>query len=1062
MDYYGDTILSPNKSDRYRITREKLLNILNVSEDTVKNGLTCEEVVPFFEKFNLHLKVFNEVGKLIFKYVPQNENKATGIKRCYTMIKGNHIYTINKNLEKLRMREIEEITDEDNKKYIDIYTPSSNYYINEEREPTPAIMIETVDDIPKILEKEFQKEEHNENITLVLKDNEMEKCCIELIEKCHYTPKIKFQGNRLTDIFLNFNCEKKHINIKIQTQHLVKSEFDGVVCVNEENVYNKMNTAMCSFNKSLFLSNHKSNYSETDIKILDEYRSLPNAGIFMNRTEWEDKINNIVEIDVSKAYTYSLSQITEIPVFNIFDNFENYNNQEIDSLSLYIVENKKHNLFFNKKYNLCYGKFLKHFKNNKNIKIVSVKTPSFIKQVKYNEIVNTLYNEEISDAKYEDTFIKKQIANVNIGLLEKSVNKNVESFIYNTIDEAEYYRSLYGGTIHTLQQIKMEDVVEENYNNPLDEGLDNTQSTSCTTKITQEGNTYYVLNITQQTKLTNGFRYIKELILQHHNYKMYKDAKTLSKNNINTYSVKTDALTIDETDVEKVQTLLNFSTERGGWRVSKNEKIIFPNDKLQLIVNEKINITPIETTRLEVKDEYDTDEICKLFEQHKTVMVRAEYGGSGKSYACANMVKLGYNVLFVSPTNVLCRELYKGYNIESVTINKFFGFNAEGESKHMASFDSSNFDCIIFDEIYFYNVSHLIKVHNYIKNNSTKIILATGDVDQLESIDVVSNVKNYEEYKNHCINSIFPYEIFLSENKRLKNDEDKLKLKNMKYDILKTDISFMDIIKKYNCKTTSKIITENNIAYQNTTCNAVSRQVRKMLGKKDEYEVGEKLICKTYFKYNGANINKNFEFIIDKVDEQHILLRDESTDETLKLKYNFVVENFIHYYCNTCHSRQGSTINKPITIHESDYHRVTRKWFYTAITRATHFDNVYFMVNKKIIKEQEEAKKKEEETKQNKATIQYFKNKVSNYMKQDKAAGKDFRADVEDRNYITPRWLMNCINTSCGGCGNKFTHDIDENYNVKSDITAQRLDNTLPHTLDNIEPMCIKCNCSNK
>ena len=126
---------------------------------------------------------------------------------------------------------------------------------------------------------------------------------------------------------------------------------------------------------------------------------------------------------------------------------------------------------------------------------------------------------------------------------------------------------------------------------------------------------------------------------------MYKDAKTLSKNNINIYSVKTDALTIDETDVEKAQTELNFSKKRGGWRVSKNEKIIFPNDKVQLIVNEKISITPIESTRLEVKDEYDTDEICKLFEQYQIVMVRAEYGGSGKSYACANMVKLGYNVI---------------------------------------------------------------------------------------------------------------------------------------------------------------------------------------------------------------------------------------------------------------------------------------------------------------------------------------------------------------------------------------------------------------------------------
>jgi hypothetical protein len=28
------------------------------------------------------------------------------------------------------------------------------------------------------------------------------------------------------------------------------------------------------------------------------------------------------------------------------------------------------------------------------------------------------------------------------------------------------------------------------------------------------------------------------------------------------------------------------------------------------------------------------------------------------------------------------------------------------------------------------------------KNNKDKIILATGDVDQLESIDIVSNVKN--------------------------------------------------------------------------------------------------------------------------------------------------------------------------------------------------------------------------------------------------------------------------------------------------------------------------------
>jgi hypothetical protein len=71
----------------------------------------------------------------------------------------------------------------------------------------------------------------------------------------------------------------------------------------------------------------------------------------------------------------------------------------------------------------------------------------------------------------------------------------------------------------------------------------------------------------------------------------------------------------------------------------------------------------------------------------------------------------------------------------------------------------------------------------------------------------------------------------LKENKRLKSEEDKVKLKNMKYDILETKMSVMDIINKYNLKTTDKIITEDNIAYTNSKCNEDSQQVRKMLGK---------------------------------------------------------------------------------------------------------------------------------------------------------------------------------------------------------------------------------------
>jgi vancomycin permeability regulator SanA len=57
---------------------------------------------------------------------------------------------------------------------------------------------------------------------------------------------------------------------------------------------------------------------------------------------------------------------------------------------------------------------------------------------------------------------KKNIANFNIGLLEKSNNKNVESFIYTTWEEAEYNKHIFGSNIFTIQKIEeTEEFIEE-------------------------------------------------------------------------------------------------------------------------------------------------------------------------------------------------------------------------------------------------------------------------------------------------------------------------------------------------------------------------------------------------------------------------------------------------------------------------------------------------------------------------------------------------------------------------------------------------------------------------
>ena len=927
VDYYGDTLLSSDRSERYKITREKLLQILNKDEENITNGLKISEILPFFEKFKLILKVFNELGNLIYQYIPERPNKSE--KRCYVQIKNDHVYTINNNIELLKLKNVCESKEDE----IIINPPSSNYNTNKKEEIIKAYMIENINDIIKII-KDIDNNKNTYTITLIYKDNNLNKCCYDLI-KAGYHPKIKFLGNRLTDIY----CIFKNINIKIQTQDLIKDTFYGSICVNSAEIYNKMNEAMYNFNKSLFITSYKSFYNTNDINILNEYRTIANNGYNYSFND------NLIEIDINKAYTFQLSQISEIPVFNEFDTFENYNNNEIKDLSLYIVKTNIYNSFFNKKYNLVYGKFLKYFEN---LDIIAFKTPSEIKKVNYSKIIDTLYNTIISDDEKEDIYIKKHIANINIGLLEKGVNKKAESFLYKTKDEAYYYRNLLGGQLHLLQEIietktedKREEESDDEYISPLDGGIKISNGKSI---IKIKKNPYYILNIKSKTTLINGFRYIKELLMQYHNYKIYSDIKKLNDNYINVYSIKTDALTVNKNDINKIKELLNFSDDVGGWRISKDVDILYPSLELKVLKNKEIKINSNNVNiRLDLIDEYDNNEICEKIKEYKQIIIRAEYGGSGKSYACAYMKNLNYNVLFVSPTNVLCKELSKSYDIKAVSLNKFFGFKIDGDTDKFNKFDSSSYDCIIFDEIYFYSISNLLKVYNYINNNKNKIILATGDVDQLEPIEDINNVKNYDEYKTECINKIFKYEIFLKENKRLSTDEDKEKLKNLKHDILKTDISVLNIINKYNLKTTNKIITDNNIAYTNKRCSIVSKQVRKKLNKKNDYEINEKLTCIKYFIHKGIKVNKNYEYIIIDIENNYITLKDEDENK-LKLDLEFIKEHFIFSYCNTCHSRQGSTIKDTITIHEWNHIHASRKWLYTAITRTTHFDNVYFMV----------------------------------------------------------------------------------------------------------------------
>ena len=192
--------------------------------------------------------------------------------------------------------------------------------------------------------------------------------------------------------------------------------------------------------------------------------------------------------------------------------------------------------------------------------------------------------------------------------------------------------------------------------------------------------------------------------------------------------------------------------------------------------------------------------------------------------------------MFVCPTNRLLQEL-EG---DVLTLNNIFGISF-GDVK-LEPFDYSGYDVIVFDEVYFSSSSTYWRIKQFAEENkSNKIIVATGDTKQLKPIQPLTNIKDYEVYADHIINNIFTNSILLKECKRLKTKEVlKIKINNVKTDILVNKLPLKNVIEKCFIYTTSSIRgSKHNTAYLNNTRANVASEIRKLENRKDEYEVGE-------------------------------------------------------------------------------------------------------------------------------------------------------------------------------------------------------------------------------
>ena len=1022
-DNFKDKLLRQDKTKNL-VTREKILSILGKNETDIKDGLTIHEILPFFQKYKLKLRVYDVFYNLIFRYDPETPNFNNPALFCVT--DGDHIYTLNKDLDNLAQK-----TSSDEYQL----TACPNFYTPEK--PTEKANYRVVEHIDEILDilREEATEEKERTIYLIHKTDNLEAIVWQLYE-AGYRPNLKYGVGKLSWVSLVVNQTR----FIFRCQQLIDWAIDGAMEVSDAGVFNSMHDAKTEFQYQLFKSEHRSFYDQQDLEILDECRTVANVGWLKSLTNWSTNTkysrahtiskSNLVEIDISKAYTGAFMRIKAIPIFNEFDTWEPYTTQPIRKLSLYLVEASEFDLFLNKRYNLVYGCFLLQLHQRPAIK--AVKHPSVVKKVHYSKLIEELWSAKISNDREQDEVLKKTIANCSFGMLEKQVNKKVKSKIFDSYEDAKFFQVKYGGEITFIKQYEQKAMWKDT--SPLDIDVEDAEF-GLKMEMIPTGNCLYILNLSAECSLNNGFRYIKELLMQHHNFYLNRSRKLLEDSGVEVYTVKTDAFTIQSRHLEEASELLNWEAGIGSWRFHRDDDIKFPDTGHFLTLRENTwkplrehPVRPIHLT-----NEYDMDTICKHFEEKRRVMIRAEFAGCGKSYACKQMEKRGHKVLFVCPTN----KLASNYGDIGCTINRFFSIGMTEESR-MAKFDDSPFDTIVFDEIFFSSVRKLARIKRYCEEHPEKIVIATGDTNQLECIDCITNQHDYDTYYNRCVDMIFPDSMYLRENKRLKNKKDKETLKQFKQDIFDESIPTETTIKKY-FKLTRSLESVRNVAYLNATCERVSRRVqRELLKKTDEYSVGEVLVCRSYFKVKKQVFNVNYEYSITAVEHNCLTLSNGNSINAVLVPIEVVRKNFIHHYCRTCHSFQGSSLDEQLTIFDWKFVHVNRKWLYTSVTRATHLKNVLFF-------DYDEDQEKQEEM------LQYFGKKVERYKQQDRKA----RRDVAIKGYVTREWLMGCLGKSCPECGDALIYERG-----RSNLTAQRVDNNLPHLIDNVVPCCVFCNCA--
>ncbi len=201
-DFYSENLLRADKKCNV-INRAVILKTSSKTEESVKEGSSIQDVMPFFEKNRLQLRVFDQFYKLVLKYDPPNRNHHN--KAMYCLMVDGHIYTLNIDLDRISEHEQENECD-------DHYKPKvgESFQIKDDVEARKAKMINNIDDILEVVrqigpvEKDEKCKPVGRVMTLIHKEDNLMTLLYKFID-AGYSPGINFETGRITVVKLEIN-----------------------------------------------------------------------------------------------------------------------------------------------------------------------------------------------------------------------------------------------------------------------------------------------------------------------------------------------------------------------------------------------------------------------------------------------------------------------------------------------------------------------------------------------------------------------------------------------------------------------------------------------------------------------------------------------------------------------------------------------------------------------------------------------------------------------------------------------------------------------------------------